>query len=285
MHFVPTIFNMALKQAVVLLGIVAQSVSHSWVESLMVFNSVGTMVGAPGYTRGTISRLDPSFNDFQIQHLLPQSSKSGITSADQICKATQTIGNYTIEFPSLQAWPGAFIALQYQENGHVTLPQLTPQKKDSGTVYIYGTSSPSDEDTLASVHRVWNEHGTGGDGRGRLLASRRFDDGQCYQINEGPISKERQNRYHKVAMDPQGADLWCQNDIRLPPDVRRRYSLYWVWDWPTAPSDALPEGKAEIYTSCVDIDIVSDIEQGKMSFVDGQDLNLAGIKEQLVDQA
>ena len=144
----------------------------------MVFDIHGTMVGAPGYPRGAISRLDPNFNDFQMQHLLAPSSSGASVPHERICKATQTIGNYTNALPPLLAWPGAVIALQYQENGHVTLPSLTPQKNSSGTVYIYGTSSPSNEDSLTSIHGVWNTVGTGGDRRGRLLASRNFDDGQ-----------------------------------------------------------------------------------------------------------
>jgi hypothetical protein len=57
-----------------------------------------------------------------------------------------------------------------------------------------------------------------------------------------------------------GADLWCQQDIALPQDapVGKPFTLYWVWDWPTAPNvdPALPDGKEEIYTTCIDIDIM-----------------------------
>ena len=250
----------------------------------MVFDIHGTMVGAPGYPRGAISRLDPNFNDFQMQHLLAPSSSGASVPHERICKATQTIGNYTNALPPLLAWPGAVIALQYQENGHVSLPNLTPQKKSSGTVYIYGTSSPSNEDSLTSIHGVWNTVGTGGDRRGRLLASRNFDDGQCYQINEGPLSKERQKKYPKPPKEPQGADLWCQNDIQLPLDISQLYSLYWVWDWPSGPSNVLPDGKPEIYTTCIDIEIgtVPEGGQGRMNFLDGQDLNTAGVRDQLM---
>lgn len=248
----------------------------------MIFNNCGTMVGKPGYTRGTVSRFDPHFNDFQMQNLLPAGSAGVITPQDRMCKSTQAAGNYSTTFPPLRAKPGSHIALQYQENGHVTLPELTPQKLNSGSVYIYGTSSPSDDDTLLSIHPVWDEAGGGGDGRGRLLARLPFDDGKCYQINTGDISRDRQRRYPKVAMDPQGADLWCQNDIKIPADVLGpRYSLYWVWDWPTAPNVGAPQGKDEIYTSCIDIEIASGLESEHIEFQDGQDLNLAGIKEQL----
>lgn len=246
----------------------------------MVIADNGTMVGKPGYIRGTISRLDPTFNDFQMQHLLPTSPEN--LDRDNICKSTQTFRNYSAEFPALKAPPGGFVALQYQENGHVTLPELTPEKRNSGYVYIYGTSNPLDNDTLSSIHGVWNEQGTGGDGRGILLAVREFDDGRCYQINNGPISIERQMLYRKVAMDPQGADLWCQNDVQLPYHISSPwFSIYWVWDWPSSPSAVLPEGKQEIYTSCLDIQVIEGLQLHFLKYIDGQDLNSASIKHQL----
>ncbi|KAK1837607.1 hypothetical protein CCHR01_19770 [Colletotrichum chrysophilum] len=104
-----------------------------------------------------------------------------------------------------------------------------------GTVYVYGTSSPHADDSLFDVYKKWTADGTGGDGRGKLLATRHYDDGQCYQVNDGPISKQRQGRFRKSAADPQGADLWCQADIRLPDDLPTEtfYSIYFIWTWPT----------------------------------------------------
>ncbi|KAK8924447.1 hypothetical protein VCV18_004869 [Metarhizium anisopliae] len=271
---------MLVRQIAVFHALIGLVCSHSWVERLMVIGTNGTMIGNPGYIRGAVSRLDPNFNDFKMQHLLPTIPEGLLT--DKLCKNTQRNRTYTTDLPALQAAPGAFIALQYQENGHVTLPGLTPQKKNSGTVYVYGTLYPRDDELLSSIHNVWNTDGTGGDGRGRLLAVRNFDDGQCYQINTGPLSMQRQAKFHKTAMNPQGADLWCQNDIRLPVSIPFSwYTLYWVWDWPSSPSDHLPGGESEIYTSCMDIEIQPRVQLDEMNFVDGQDLNMAGIKEQL----
>ncbi|KAK2609316.1 hypothetical protein QQS21_002097 [Conoideocrella luteorostrata] len=272
---------MFLQLTTLLLALVSFALSHSWVERLMVVASNGTMIGAPGFIRGAVSRSTPAFHDLQMQHLLPITPEGFFS--DQICKNTQTTRNYTTALPALQAYSGDFIALQYQENGHVTLPELTPQKESVGSVYIYGTFDPRNNESLSSVHKVWNSDGTGGDQRGRLIAIRSFDDKQCYQINSGPNSELRQTNYQKVAKDPQGADLWCQNNIRLPLYVPHRswYTLYWVWDWPSAPSNNLPGGKLEIYTSCMDIIMRPGDNQSGINFIDGQDLNLAGIKEQL----
>ncbi|EHK26803.1 uncharacterized protein TRIVIDRAFT_140997 [Trichoderma virens Gv29-8] len=177
--------------------LVATALAHSWVERLMVIDTSGKMTGQPGYIRGTVTRLDPLFNDFQMQHLLPATNENEVSESDRMCKNSQTFGNYSTTLPALWAKPGSYIALQHQENGHVTLPENSPQKESSGMIYIYGTSNPSEDDTLRSIHRVWDCNGRGGDGRGRLLAVRPFDDGQCYQINNGNISRSRQAAYPK----------------------------------------------------------------------------------------
>ena len=103
---------------------------------------------------------------------------------------TQTPG-----FPRLQAAPGNMVALRYQgklviestrcytnankltENGHVTLPQNGLRKPEKGgKVYLYGTTHPKDDEKFLDVFQKWNEAGTGGDKRGRLLAVQNYDD-------------------------------------------------------------------------------------------------------------
>ncbi|KAK6843373.1 hypothetical protein PG987_004233 [Apiospora arundinis] len=222
------------------------AIGHSWVEQLRRLGLNGTMIGDVGYMRGAIPRLDPAFNDLKQQHLLPPPGRNaslGILPSDPICRDTQqTPGQFHPNRPPLKAWPGDIIALQHQENGHVTLPENTPHKPRKSVLWIYGTSLPSDNDRLLSIHHVWDASGKGGDGRGVLLATRQFDDGRCYQINDGPISVERQKAYPKVPTDPQGADLWCQSDLRLPMNIRDHYTIYWVWEWPTIATDKVPWG-------------------------------------------
>ena len=179
-----------------------------------------------------------------------------------MCKHSQQTQYQSSGSPRLTAYPGAIIALRYQENGHVTLPQNQKGKPaDRGTVRIYGTAHPSPNEAFLNVFGQWNEMGDGGDRRGQLVASQAFDDGRCYQVNSGDISKSRQAQYAHPASDLTGADLWCQNNIRLPSDiaVSSTYTLYWSWDWATVAGvdPALPEGKAEVYTTCIDLDIVA----------------------------
>ena len=111
-------------------------------------------------------------------------------------------------------------------------------------------------DAILSIHKMWNEWATGGDGRGRLLTVTSFDDGQCYSPTNSSIFLQRHAQYASDA--EQGPNRWCHNIIQLPDNVIEGiYTLYWVWDWPTIPdaNNGLLEGKTEIYTTCIDISV------------------------------
>ncbi|CAK7268531.1 hypothetical protein SEPCBS119000_003109 [Sporothrix epigloea] len=282
--------------------------AHSWVEQLKTIAPNGTLSSAVGYIRGYVSREMPGFYDDMDNFMIPPNGRptgNEILANDSLCHPSQTIGNYTADFPMLTVTPGGFIALQYQENGHVTLPNVNPTKPlNRGTVYIYGTTQPSSNELFLNVFQNWTADGTGGDGRGRLLATRNFDDGQCYQINNDKISVSRQVQFKKEAQNPQGADLWCQNDIQLPSDlaIGTNYTLYWIWNWPTfnvagSPTDVPSAGYnvtlLQHYTSCMEVSVVAGSGSGNgggskaiaknmaSSFAHGQDLNNAAVLRQL----
>lgn len=240
----------------------------------MVISPSGTFTGQPGYSRNNTLRTAPGFTDLLMVHILPGQGQptieerqvpspndvQNIQPTDPMCKKTQQSQFQSAGSPRLKAAPGDMVALRYEENGHVTLPTNQLGKPaNRGDVYIYGTTQPKDDDTFLNIYGVWNADGTGGDKRGKLLATQPFDDGQCYQVNGGPISAARQKQSPHAASQLSGTDLWCQNDIKIPTDAPsgKPYTLYWVWDWPTLPNvdPNLPKGKAEIYTTCMDVDI------------------------------
>lgn len=263
-----------LRQAFLALAAISSTTvdAHSWVEQLQRLASNGTMITPLGYQRGFVARDNPLFKgdiSDDLWQLPPNDRAAGavLYASDPICSPQQSSSNYTnSDFPMLVTAPGDYIAMQHQENGHVSLPTTQANKpRNRGTIYIYGTDQAKSNDTLLAIHNVWNVNGTGGDGRGRLLATRNYDDGQCYQVNSGAISTSRQAQFKKVAANPMGSDLWCQTDIQLPTDITTgaNYTLYWVWDWPTLnKANAMigEEGvnvtKPEIYTSCIDMQIV-----------------------------
>lgn len=276
--------------------LVADVNAHSWVEQMTVIAPNGTFIGAPGYARGNYLRTASGFSDLKMTYLIPPNGRTNVTlvlPTDKLCKDTQQNQTQTTGSPRLRASPGDAIALRYQENGHVTLPQNQPGKPPNrGTVYVYGTTQPKIGETLLDVHGAWNADGTGGDGRGVLLSKQNFDDERCYQINNGNISEYRQKQYPHQANQLMGADLWCQQDIQLPTNAPsgELYTLYWVWDWPTAPGvdPTYPQGKTEIYTTCMDVEVgdTSTTQAQKSDdYASGQDLNRAAIPSEFADLA
>lgn len=262
----------------ILLQVVLPAEAHTNVERLLRVAGNGTTVGAEGFARGFWPRSTPGFFDNANVYLVPPNGNVAkvIRPDDKIAHPSQRTSNYTASNPPLKAAPGDMIALQYQENGHTTLPDNQPNKTlNRGTVYIYGTANLEPNANLLDIHYQWNAKGTGGDGKGQLLATRNFDDGRCYQDNQQSIAEERRNQFPKTNEAPMGDNLWCQNDLALPTNLPagKPYTLIWVWDWPTmdranvkvppssAPGAAPGENGAkvlipELYTTIMDIDIV-----------------------------
>lgn len=256
--------------------------AHTWVEQLRIIASNGTFVGAPGYPRGFVQRTSPAFSDFAVQNQVPPNGRptgNAILSTDLMCRQTQTIGNQTEGSPALAAAPLDNIALIYEENGHVTLLDRSPTKPvGSGTIFIYGTKNPSNTDTYLGIHRVWNTAGTGGDKRGKLLTTRQFDDGQCFQDNNQYMANMRQAKFNVT----QNA-LSCQSSVQLPEDAGTSgsYSLYWVWEWPTLDLKTGNVVTNESYTTCMDINMISSKFPDSGKFDTKQDPNSAAIQAQL----
>lgn len=275
--------------ALVALTLFTSSNAHSWVEMMNVIAPNGTYSGAPGFARGNCQRAAGVDPDKCMVQLLPPNGRAEankILDSDAMCKDTQQSPTQSKDSPRLQAAPGSLVALRYQENGHVTLPDTQKGKPaNRGTVYIYGTTEPDPNEKFLTVHKVWNPDGTGGNKKGKLLAMQNYDDGQCYQINGQALSAQRQKQFSHEAAQPMGQDLWCQNDFALPSDAPsgKPYTLYWVWDWPTLPgTDGFPNGKAEIYTTCMDVDITGNPgTNGKdttpIKFADGQNLGYGAV--------
>ena len=257
--------------------------AHSWVDVLRLVTGDGpnaVFTGEPGASRGYYNHSLPGFDDKKMVYFVEE----GHGPNPSMCADTQQLGAPQPNgAKSLQAPPGSMIALLYQENGHVTLPQNVPGKQNnSGTVYIYGTAQPKQNETFYEIHKVWNTAGTGGDKRGKLLTTQNFDDGRCYQKNTSPIYADRNAKFHiDKATDPEGEDLWCQNNIVLPQEAQtgKPYSLYWVWDWPTMPgTPGQPNGINQTYTTCIDIDVVAGSSTNSKAAIPAKDAQAPGIQ-------
>jgi hypothetical protein len=192
-----------------------------------------------------------------MTYLLPPNLAGhvSIDPRDSICKNSQQVPNQTAESPLISASRFDSLLLMYQENGHVTKLKETPGKATSGKIFVYGTNQSLESDEFLSIHHVWTKDGSGGDGRGQLLTETTFDDGSCYQINDTPESVLRRSLPQRAHLEFEGENLWCGVLVTLPEAaaIGSLYTLYWVWDWPTTSSVALPQGKMEVYTTCLDV--------------------------------
>jgi hypothetical protein len=261
-RILPAIFA-ALAAAPVAMG-------HSWSGQLRNINDKGEYVGDYGYPRGMIAAGDPGFNDEIMVWRLPTAQgKVFIDETTPLCKPDQTKPVQSQKkYPRLQSAPGTWVAIRYTENGHVTEPSpadIGKPEDGKGTVFVYGTTEPTEDETLLTVLQ-WTKDGKGGNGKGVLLATNDFDDGRCYELNSTPEMKVRSKEVPnfasgQVSDGPGNFALMCETNVQLPKtlDKGKPYTMYWVWQWNSSP---VPEknfkGKDEYYTTCMDIDMVSN---------------------------
>lgn len=271
-------FSSPLPSTFAVICLFSTSHAHTWLENLRLIGSNGSFVGDLGYPRSIVDRSAPGFTDEDLIHRLGPDQVSNPSTP--ICRLSQVFGRQPSNFPALKAAPGDNVAMRFSENGHVTL--LTQSRPaGSGLVFVYGTKTPSNDDKFTSIHRIWNTAGTGGDGQGKLIATRFYDDGQCYQRNGEAISQQRQKTFPNPAAD--GTDFLCQTDIQIPLDagISGDYSLYWVWEWPLfADAGLVPE----TYTACADIKLTDKTNSAVGEFVAKQGFNQGGIEVQLENQ-
>ncbi|KAK8166246.1 hypothetical protein IWX90DRAFT_375748, partial [Phyllosticta citrichinensis] len=249
---------------------VAQACAHTWIEQLAVISTNGSYVGNYGYPRNYLARTDPGFSGDKAQYLLPtaESGRTRINAHDLLCRDSQRKQTQSEKWPRLNVAPGGYVAMKYAENGHVSLPDNQIGKPEKGgTVFIYGTLEPKDDEKIMDVLK-WTTDGSGGDKRGKLLTSQNYDDNRCYQINSSPISTKRQKEFPDPIPGQPGTnnEQYCETDVQIPKDLANgKYALYWVWQWPTAPNmdPGLPDGKDEWYTTCSDVNVVSNAAKVK----------------------
>ncbi|AEO53380.1 hypothetical protein MYCTH_2294618 [Thermothelomyces thermophilus ATCC 42464] len=247
--------------------------AHSWPEQTVRLGPDGKEVGKPGADRAHIENgPDASF-------LIPPNGGPKVFDANQKIvrdgQGTLTDSSYSDQFPMLSVAPGDFVAIKHRENGHVTRADKTNPMKpiNRGTIYLYGTTENDLSNVnLMDVHLKWTADGKGGDGKGRLLATRNYDDGQCHEQKPADGDLEGIGDYRKQHVS--NADsLLCQSDIKIPEDapVGKIYTVIWVWDWPDMkePGVAVPPAEynsdqvatPETYTGVVDFKIVDPCDE------------------------
>ncbi|KAI2625990.1 hypothetical protein GGS26DRAFT_592767 [Hypomontagnella submonticulosa] len=263
-------------KALALLAASSAASAHSWVEQVRRIDSSGAFTGPVGYPIGYVNRTAPNFSDANAQNKILDTK-----SNPPVCKPK---ANAYATLDRLSASPGDYVAMLYEENGHVTQPFLTPRPYRDGLVSVYGTLHHEDSDGINDVLNSWTADGKGGNGKGKLLGTHYYDDGQCYQ-NAGknfaiPIYA---TRYKEHGLD----ELPCQTDFQLPDDLPEEgiYTVMWVWDWPLIVSDT--KNVTEIYTSCAEIQLgprKAGKAAEKIKFSNKNAIGQAAISSQLGNQ-
>ncbi|EMD97608.1 hypothetical protein COCC4DRAFT_120405, partial [Bipolaris maydis ATCC 48331] len=225
----------------VVLSLVVNIATHSWVERLYVTNK-GDLIEPSGYPRGNVLRTS-SFRDEDMTYRLPPAGRSEIWQSDLACKVSQMTYNQTAGSPSLHAHPNDTVILLYQENGHVTKIADDPGHTSSGIIAVFGTLHSLPTDTLQYLALSKDDGG-----QYELLKVASYDDGICYQDNKTPIALARQSLHHRPSLPEEGTDVWCGITIPLPEYIQKGqiYTLVWVWDFQGI-------GFYEVYTTCIDI--------------------------------
>ncbi|KAF3031417.1 hypothetical protein E8E11_000253 [Didymella keratinophila] len=242
--------------------------AHSWIEQLSNVGPDGAYISEYGYPRAFVDKGVAGFDQNANKWQLPPPGQRRLKPDEFLCHPAQRSAHQSPGFPRLQSIPGAVVAMRYAEGGHVTMVGggvgLWGKPKQGGTAFVFGTNQPSAEEAMNGVLE-WTRDGTGGDRRGRLLTAQNFDDGRCYENNNTPLANLRRSQVSGASSGQAGSkkELLCETDVQLPPDleVGKPYTLYWVWQWPTAPEKDPNdlEGKDEYYASCIDVDIVRDL--------------------------
>lgn len=289
--------------------------AHTWGEAQWRIARNGTFVGAPGYARGYQDR-----NVNQNQAYLVNQGHNIILPTDKIvdpAKSKLTDAMYSAQAPMLKVAPGDFVAFMYTENGHVSKQDIfggNAKPINRGTVYVYATyENDLSNYNFVDIHLKWNKAGTGGDGKGKLVATRNYDDGQCHEPIPADGDKEGITTFRKAHLKKEYDQLPCQTDIKVPLDaqVGKPLTFIWVWDWPTQKDEFrglavsptsyndTTQKDAEIYTTVVDYMVVDpcdpslgevkgptcnkDGKEEPVNFIEQPDPAKSGIKAQMED--
>jgi hypothetical protein len=147
---------------------------------------------------------------------------------------------YTSQFPRLVAKAGDSLTAQYLENGHVTQDKLPPDNKPHPGNYSWFwtgkpfTGSLTDGSQLTTFDEL---------SKSTLLSGpSNFDDGKCAESTNNDLGRDGPIPCESTFTIPAGT----------PPGI---YSLYWVWDFTKL--TAVDPTYSEIYTSCMDVEVVA----------------------------
>jgi len=160
----------------------------------------------------------------------------------------QDPNNYTTQYPRLKVKAGDTLVANYTENGHVTQDKLPPDNKPHPGNYSWFwtgkpyTGSLTDGSQLSTFQDLNSST--------LLSGPSDFDDGRCAESDNNTMGRTGPTN--------------CQSHFQIPagtaPGV---YAIYWVWDFTKL--TAVDPSYLELYTSCADVEVVADDDDGTTS--------------------
>ncbi|KAI9147118.1 hypothetical protein HJFPF1_13150 [Paramyrothecium foliicola] len=278
-------------QAILSMLATSQAVNaHTWVEFVKRINGDGSFSGETGFPLPYIDRRTFVSGGGEDERLINRIF-DGRGDAP-VLRSLDGHTGYTSEYPRLTASAGDYLALLYEENGHVTNPIETPNEIyrpfRSGNVYVYGTLANVAGIPIKDVLYSWNEDGNGGNGMGQLLGAHHYDDGQCFQARAEEVSDA--NIWTSRTQTYKIPSLHCQTALRLPDNLPSEgiYTLIWVWDWAKLEGEKAGPNlgqfkEDEIYTSVAEIQLNprTDGTSPVINYVGPTDVRNSTIKSQI----
>jgi len=153
----------------------------------------------------------------------------------------QDPNNYTTQFPRLQVKAGDNLVANYTENGHVTQDKLPPDNKPHpGNYSWFWTGKPFTGSTTDGSQLLLFDDLNDAN---RLSGPSDFDDGRCAESDNNTMGRTGPTN--------------CQSHFTIPAGTEPGiYALYWVWDFTKL--TAVDPTYLELYTSCMDVEVVAN---------------------------
>ncbi|KAI9295804.1 hypothetical protein K502DRAFT_359995 [Neoconidiobolus thromboides FSU 785] len=149
----------------------------------------------------------------------------------------QSVPYYKPEYPMAKVKSGQTLYFDYFENGHVNLDRLPPDFKPHPNIYSVYLNRKSYLGDLNDGSQYLKRKDLFGI---EPLIKAPFDDGECSDITY----------FNRIGPKP------CIGNYTIPMNLSIGvYQLIWVWHF-----DRDNNGKGEEYTSCFDVEVLSDQE-------------------------
>lgn len=209
--------------------------SHSWIDWIKCEDT-----GDVGYIRNYQGRDKIQDFDLYMTYLLEGRNKD-----DNICSPHQSENKYFPNYPKLTCYPGSKVIFKYNTNGHVITDQCLPG--DPRGCLSNGHTA----DIYWSIHMNNNIYPN------QLLKVGDVNNNPQFNDDSGLINyitKHQKFNFNNTCNHESSEP--CIGEFTIPTDIVTNRDYQFIWYWIL---DRDYRGNGETYTSCWDINIISQI--------------------------